>query len=93
METLCQPSSELGYELWWQADVEEISSGGLTLVLKRWFAAGTVLDIDLHNVTTRYSAVCQVRVLHAQQLPDDGSWYLGCAFVKPLSEDCLSALR
>jgi hypothetical protein len=76
----------------WGATVCDVSKTGLALTLCFPFRAGTFLSLDLHGPnpntpsTTILSRVVHVRDQH------DGSWQLGCEFVKPLSEDDLEAL-
>jgi hypothetical protein len=52
---------------------------------------GTVLAIDVQGNTTESAASVLARVVHAK-VQSDGSWLLGCAFTKPLSEEDLQTL-
>src|SRR3954447_8362713 len=68
----------------WGASVRDISRTGVGLTLCFPFRPGTYLALDLHGpkpdspVTTVLS-----RVIHVRDQPD-GSWHVGCEFVKAL---------
>lgn len=68
----------------WLGGIQDISLSGLSLVLQRRFAPGTVLVVEL---ATKPSGRLYrlVRVLHATQENND-RWILGCAFARPLGE-------
>ena len=52
---------------------------------------GTVLAIDVQGQATESVASMLARVVHVK-VQSDGSWLLGCAFTKPLSDDDLKKL-
>ncbi len=66
------------------AQVHDLSQGGLGITLCYPFRPGTYLAVDLQSPEgmVRTLMVCVVHV-HDQK---DGKWRLGCEFVKPLSE-------
>jgi hypothetical protein len=76
---------DAGHGLAWGATVRDISESGIGLTVCFPFRAGVYLSVDViepdGSVTTRLS-----RVVHAVD-QRDGSWHIGCAFVKPLEDD------
>jgi hypothetical protein len=69
----------------WGATVRDVSRTGVGLAVCFPFRAGSYLAIDL-NGHTHLTRVAQVRDR------DDGTWQIGCEFVKPLSDAQLEAL-
>ena len=76
----------------WGATVRDISSSGIGMNLCYPFPAGTYLavDLDLPQSETRVPSLL-ARVVHAHDLPD-GTWHVGCEFVKPLSQSELEIM-
>ena len=74
----------------WGAVVRDVSTGGVGLTLCFPFRPGTFLAIDLkrRDGTTRSLLA---RVVHVRDQVD-GSWHLGCEFVKPLAADEVETL-
>ena len=71
--------------LGWGATVRNISSAGIGLTLCFPFPAGSYLAVELDFPQAKaLASPLLARVVHAQDLPD-GTWHLGCEFVKPLS--------
>lgn len=68
----------------WGALVRDISTTGVGLTLCFPFHAGTYLAVDLPSPGGAFRSVL-TRVVHAQDQAD-GTWQVGCEFVKPLSE-------
>jgi hypothetical protein len=87
----CQPVSG-SRDRTWAARVQDISRGGLRLVVTRRFEPGTLLEIDLTDVKQIEVQSVLARVIHVttQSL---GMWCLGCSFHRELSEDDVRALR
>jgi hypothetical protein len=77
--------------LQWPGKICNLSRGGVALALARRFEAGTVLAIDVQGKTGEGLASILARVVHVC-VQSDGSWLLGCAFTKPLSEEDLQRL-
>jgi hypothetical protein len=74
------------------ARVNDISTGGLGLHLGEPFAVGGQLTVRLHARTSEpLTALMEVRVAHASE-QIDGTWFLGVAFIEPLSEAAVQAL-
>ncbi len=69
----------------WIATIQDVSASGMCLVLERRFELNTLLMVDLPS-----GKQCLVRSLLARvknvRRADDGSWILGCAFAKPLTQ-------
>ena len=69
--------------LGWGGNVTDISVSGLKLSLCFPFRAGTFLAIDMQSRSgNAASLVCRVVHVHDHS---DGTWTLGCEFLKPLS--------
>lgn len=70
----------------WGATVRDISTKGIGLTLCYPFPAGTYLAVELDLPESDSPARAMLaRVVQAQDLPD-GTWHVGCEFVKPLSD-------
>jgi hypothetical protein len=72
-------------ELFYRADVQDISRGGIKLRVERLFPAGTVGKVLL-NVPLN------ARVVHASSL-SDSDWVVGCVFARELNNGEFSQLR
>jgi hypothetical protein len=70
--------------IWWGATVRDLSTTGIGLTLCFPFRPGTFLAVDLLGPLGG-SRTLLTRVVHARDLAD-GTWHVGCEFVKPLSE-------
>jgi len=84
-EALTRPL-EAEATLAWGATVRDISTTGIGLTLCYPFPTGTYLavELELPEAPERASSFL-TRVVHAEDLPD-GTWRVGCEFVKPLSD-------
>lgn len=76
----------------WSATVRNISLGGMNLVVDRWFESGTLLKVELQTDLENAPRALWVRVIHVTAQPD-GTWSLGCAFTRELSEESLRAFQ
>jgi PilZ domain len=74
----------------WGATVHDISTHGIGIALCYPFRAGTYLAVDLPTTDGMVRTVL-VRVVHARDR-FDGTWHLGCEFVKPITESDLQML-
>jgi hypothetical protein len=82
----CQPASSFGKdELKWAGVIENVSIGGIGLVLTRRFETGTGLAIELPGSDGNEPYVVLARVIHVANR--NGAWLLGCKFVSELSEE------
>jgi hypothetical protein len=88
-ETNCHPLSASGQE--WAGQVENLSRGGIGLVLNRRFELKTLLAIELLSRSGQPARRVFARVVHVHRRAD-GNWLLGCAFANQLAEEDLQAL-
>jgi PilZ domain len=88
----CRPARRL--DVSWPGRVQDISRGGVGLLLRHCFRAGTYLDVELCGRGGAVLRTIAVRVVHARAAVVDGErcWLLGCAFEEPLSEEELRGL-
>ncbi len=89
-EALSRPL-ELPDAISWGAKIQDISRGGLRLLLCFPFKPGAFLAVDVH-LGQAGSRTLLVRVVRAADQAD-GTWLVGCEFAAPLSEQELTALR
>ncbi len=89
MEALSRPLD--GQDaIWWGATVRDLSATGIGLTLCFPFRAGTYLAIDLQNPSGASQSLL-TRVVYARDQVD-GTWHIGCEFVKRLSESEMDLL-
>jgi PilZ domain len=74
----------------WAAQVRDLSSGGIGLVISHPFRPGTYVAIDLQRGTALARSLL-ARVVHANEQPG-GTWSIGCEFVKPLTQSDVDLL-
>jgi hypothetical protein len=77
-------------ELYWSAQVVDISRGGMQLVSRRKFEPTTLIRVCMSEESGISSEFLEAVVMRAQKSPDD-EWTLGCALVRDLSEADLRA--
>lgn len=71
----------------WGATVRDVSRTGVGLAVCFPFRAGTYLAVDLHGRSPGQPARTMLtRVAHVRD-HGDGTWHVGCEFVKPLTQD------
>jgi hypothetical protein len=75
----------------WMAVVRDISTTGISMVIKYQIKPGTVLVIRLQSTNRRLSRPLPVRVMHATA-QTGGHWLIGCDFVRRLSDNDLEDL-
>jgi hypothetical protein len=75
----------------WPATVQDISAGGLALVLGRRFEPGTVLSVDWTSEDASLSRGLLLRVRYVKP-QGFGHWLIGGAFLQPLACEELQAL-
>jgi hypothetical protein len=75
----------------WFATVQDISAGGIRVLLDRRFESGTILAIELGATADGPSRSLEARVVHVKQTAGK-KWMVGCAFTTPLNEGELQAL-
>jgi hypothetical protein len=74
----------------WPIRVTDISTDGLSLILSRAVASGTILSIDLFNANRGSAQRVHLRVVRCMPHPS-GEWIAGTKFLIPLSDFELSA--
>ena|SRR6266446_1750883 len=89
MEALTRPV-DANDTLWWGATVQDISSTGIGIRLCFPFKPGTYLAMDL-KAPEGLNRTILSRVVHVRDQAD-GTWQLGCEFVKALNDDELQTL-
>jgi hypothetical protein len=91
LDTSCQPiASARGMQ--WTGKVQNISRGGLSLVLGRRFELGTLLAIEVQGKDGHSSArTLLARIVHIA-LQGPNTWVMGCKFSSELSDEELKVL-
>jgi hypothetical protein len=84
---LVRPSFRSGWAL-----LEDVSAGGVGLLLGEAAAPGAVLLIQLPGPQPGEASNRLARVVHARALPD-GYWVVGCQFSRPLADEELAAVQ
>jgi serine/threonine protein kinase len=90
LEASCQPTSRLK-ERCWSARIQDISSSGVCLILRRRFEPGTVLTAELQGATNTITKTLLVHVMRVHE-QSPRKWSVGCAFDRELNEFELKAL-
>jgi len=76
----------------WTGKVQNISRGGVSLVLGRRFELGTLLAIEVQGKeSNRQSRTFLARVMHIT-LQGTSTWVMGCKFSSALSDEELKTL-
>jgi hypothetical protein len=89
LETWCQPAGDATPAV--SVTIEDLSGNGLSLRANQAFEPGTLLNVQWPGITDidRYTvAVCVVRSIG----PTNGTWSVGCTFVRQLNENDLQRL-
>ncbi len=76
---------ETGDGMAWGGTVKDISAGGLKLGLCFPFSPGTFLAVEMQSAAGALSRALVCSVVHVHDHAD-GTWTLGCEFIKPLSD-------
>ncbi len=84
LEALSRPL-ELSDAISWGATVQDISAGGVGLLICYPFKPGTFLAVDL-SAGHGGSRTVLARVVHVTD-QSDGTWFVGCEFALPLNEE------
>jgi serine/threonine protein kinase len=90
LEASCQPTSRLR-ERCWSARIQDISSSGMCLILRRRFEPGTVLTAELQGTTETITKTLLIHVMRVHE-QSPRKWTVGCAFDRELNEFELKAL-
>lgn len=89
LEALARPLDTQD-SLWWGAQARDISASGIGLSLCYPFRPGTLLAVDLKN-DAGGSKTLLTRVVHVEDKAD-GTWLIGCEFVKKLTDSELEMM-
>jgi hypothetical protein len=81
---------DTGGAICWGGTIHDVSTGGLGLTLCYPFRPGTHLAIDLQTAHGQARTLL-ARVAHVRDQAD-GTWLLGCEFVKPLPAGDVASL-
>jgi hypothetical protein len=69
----------------WSAQIQDISRGGLNLLVNRSFEPGSLLKVEVQSTDNVIPNTLIARVVRAVSKSQD-QWALGCAFVKEISD-------
>ncbi len=90
-QTLCLSQAETKEEILWVARIQDICREGVRLLLMRRFEPRTMLRLEFPRKTQDMPLLIQARVIHVLNYPN-GSYGLGCAFSRSLTEEELKDL-
>ena len=90
LETFCRQAVG-GPEMCWSGIIQNISRGGIRLLMHRRFEPGALLKVDVPLPIEQPAPYLMSRVIYATLQPN-GSWALGCAFMEELDEDYMGAI-
>jgi hypothetical protein len=91
VETVCRPAGAVEGEPL-TARVQDVSRGGIQLVLERAFEPGELLGIALPGAAGGETSTLLACVVRSQPV-DGGRWALGCRFATQLSDEDLARFR
>src|SRR5437870_5273707 len=78
LKSLCQTKTARPEDFWWWGKIQDISSGGIALRIRRQFEVGTLLVIEPLSGLEAHQPLL-VRVIRAAKQAR-GGWLLGCEF-------------
>jgi hypothetical protein len=82
IEVYCQPiTTSNSAELWWRAEVREVSLEGLGLISSRKYDPATYVCLELLDRRV------PCRIAHIRPNPSGPGWLIGCAFLNELTKD------
>ena len=90
LEVSCQPITAKGCDLWWLAEIKDVSRSGVGMLSTRQFERGVYIAVQLLNLANRFAQTRVARVMHVA--PSGGKWFLGCTLQTPLDDDDLRSL-
>jgi hypothetical protein len=70
----------------WPARIQNISRGGVKVIVTRRFEVGTNLKLEIHVSIEDEVFMLPAKVVRVESEPS-GSWCLGCAFVQEITEE------
>jgi len=78
LKSLCQTKTARPEDFWWWGKIQDISTGGIALRIRRRFEVGTLLVIEPLSGSEAQQSLL-VRVIRATKQAR-GGWLLGCEF-------------
>lgn len=84
LEALSRPL-DVSDTIYWGATVHDISPGGIGLKVCYPFKPGTYLAVDL-ALPDQPPKTVLAHVVHVHDHFSDGTWLVGCEFVRPFSD-------
>jgi len=90
-QTLCLSEAETKEEILWVVRIQDICRDGVRLLFKQRFEPGTLLRLEVPRKPQETPLLVQARVVHVVPYRD-GSFGLGCAFSRPLTDEELKDL-
>jgi CheY-like chemotaxis protein len=90
IQTVCRLSEEQESNAW-PSRLQNISSGGVALLIDRQLEAGTPLHIELPDLTWSLRRKVPIRVIHVRA-HSAVDWLLGAAFPERMNDDDLLAI-
>jgi len=88
--SLCQRIEAQTDDFWFMASIRDLSQHGVGLVVNCTFDPGLFLAIEPLAFKEELSRGFQCRVVYARE-EQPGRWFLGCEFVRPLSDQEMNA--
>jgi hypothetical protein len=88
--SLCQRIEAQTDDFWFLATVRDLSQKGMGLEVHCPFDPGLFLAIEPLGLKEEFGRSFQCRVVYARE-EQPGHWFMGCEFVRPLSEEELRA--
>jgi hypothetical protein len=77
-EGRCERASGSSDQMWWFAQVHDLSATGVGLLLRQRFEPGTHLLVELVSPDRRWVQRFRAQVVHVT--PKNERWLVGCAF-------------
>jgi hypothetical protein len=90
LEVSCQPISAKGCDLWWLADIKDVSTRGVGMLSTRRFEQGAFIAIQLANMNNASSRTKVAKVVRV--MASENKWFLGCIFQTPLDAAELASI-
>jgi hypothetical protein len=91
LKSLCQTNTARPEDFWWWGKIQDISTGGVAVRVRRRFEPGTQLVIEPVAGQESFEPL-QVRVIRATKQAR-GGWLLGCEFASARPADIVQLLR
>jgi hypothetical protein len=90
LEVSCQPITAKACDLWWLAEIRDVSVHGVGMISTRRFERGTYIAIQIANLANDFMKMKVARVAHVAPCRD--KWFVGCSFQTPLHADEIDAM-